>query len=499
MLENWKNLGSAIDDSFFFVLDKIIRLESFFIKVAWNVAGAVLLIALLTAALKYLLTKEGFKESLITTMKAFVFFWIIVTAYPRVVGWIVNYAYDLAYGSVGGSVKSHFDAKLKTINKIVSSIDQEGTTYHSLPMQFYYRQKDLEIQQLFSQMTDSKDAVIDGKKAFSFSAVVPSIALQVMMVLAFESFEFADKASTENANVLKFPNFKNIATGLICGFFIMLTGIFALLEYLMCLLEFMFVTSIGVILLPLSIWEGSKFAAEGFIKAIIGFFFKLLLCTMAIFLLLYGFISMFHMLEGQGFSGSADQIAFILFSCLLFFYICKSAPGIAQSLITGSPSLSATGAISAATGAVAAAAAVGGALQKPAAAVATTGAKAKGAFSTVLKEGGTVGDAFKSAAGSVGKDIGGGLLNKSLGLKSGEMGRNVEIGNQRGMSLIQNNHKSLMNDMQESKMNQTSLGLDSTDPPAGNSAPSAASLGNSSGGVSAPPPAGGGANGSGGE
>ncbi|GAB6391799.1 MAG: hypothetical protein MdMp014T_1172 [Treponematales bacterium] len=40
-----------------------------------------------------------------------------------------------------------------------------------------------------------------------------------------------------------------------------------------------------------------------------------------------------------------------LFTCLLFFYLCKSAPGLAQSLLTGTPSLSAAGAVGAVAGA----------------------------------------------------------------------------------------------------------------------------------------------------
>jgi len=446
MLENWQNLGSAIDNSFFFVLDKLIRIEGYFIDVAFDVARGVLLIAILTACLKQLLTGEGLKQGLIQTMKAFVFFWIIVAAYPRVVSWITTYAYDLAYGSTGASVSTYFTAKVQKMERIVSEIDATGTTYHSLSVQFY-RQKDLEIQALFSKMTKETPVIVDRDKGtVTYTAVVPSVAVQVMLVIAYDAFSFADNSKIVVGS-WSFPDFANILKGLICGFFIILTGIFALLEYIMCLLEFFLVTSIGVILLPLSIWEGSKFATEGYIKAIIGFFFKLLLCTMSIFLLLYGFISMFHMLEGQGFSGSPDQLTFIIFTCLLFFYICKSAPGIAQSLITGSPSLSATGAISAAGGAVAAAAAVGGLAQKAGQAgvgVAEAGTKAVATGNSVMQNGGNFGDALAAGAGSLAKDAGSAVLNGALGLKrkdsDGSLGerfsRSIDEGNQRGQDYM---------------------------------------------------------------
>ena len=85
MFEKWQNLGAAIDDSFYFVLEKLIRLEGYFIDVADDVARVVLLIAVLTAALNQILTGKGLKEGLIQTMKAFIFFSVIAFAYPRVI------------------------------------------------------------------------------------------------------------------------------------------------------------------------------------------------------------------------------------------------------------------------------------------------------------------------------------------------------------------------------------------------------------------------------
>ena len=438
MAEGWKNLSAAIDNSFFFVLDKLIRIEESFIDSAWDVAHVILLIAIFSCALKQLLTGEGLKSGMIQIMKAFILFWLIIAAYPRVISWITNYSYNLAFGSVGKSVEEHFKAKVKKLEIVVSSTASSGTTYHNLATEFYTKES-LELQQMFSNMTTQKTINIGDKGHVTYTAIVPSLAVQIMMLVAAEGFKSADEAP-HKTGFIDMPDFAAIIKGLICGFFIVLTGVFALLEYIMCMLEFMLVTSVGVILLPLSIWEGTKFATESYVKALLGFFFKLVFCTLAIFLLLYGFISMYRMLIEQRFTGSVDQFAFIIFTCLLFLYICKSAPGLAQALITGSPSLSASGAISAAAGAVAAAGSVGGMAQKAATGVAETGTKAVSTGASVLNNGGNVGDALVAAGGSVVKDIGSTVLNKSLGLKSksdggsfGErMNRSLEEGNQRG-------------------------------------------------------------------
>ena len=175
----------------------------------------------------------------------------------------------------------------------------------------------------------------------------------------------------------------------------------------------MLVASVGVILFPLSIWEGSKPWAEKYIGAVIGFFLKLLFCNLAVMLLLYGVVSMLNIFSSTGFQGGVDQIIFIVFTCLLFFFICKSAPGIAQGLLSGSPSLSASGAISAVGGAVAAAGAtmglaksVGGLAAKAGGAVA--GGAAKGLFNTAgsLIEANAASNAAKVAGGNKAQQAG---------------------------------------------------------------------------------------------
>jgi len=120
MAENWTNLGNALNASFFFVLDKLVSLESYFIDVAYAVARVVLLIALLSAGLNYALTGAGLKDNLIKIMKATVFFLIIAFAYPRVISWITKVSFDVAYGSVGPDVEAYFHGKV--MKKVLSLI-----------------------------------------------------------------------------------------------------------------------------------------------------------------------------------------------------------------------------------------------------------------------------------------------------------------------------------------------------------------------------------------
>jgi hypothetical protein len=446
-LKSWELFGDGLNNAFFFVVDKIIDLQSYFILYAKGVGRVVFLIAICSAALNYALTGTGLKENLIKIFKATAFFLIVIQLYPNIIGYITKMTFEMADESIGSAVQTYFN---ETENKLeyisTSSIEwtETGSGNHG------YGKKVTKIEGMI------KEALRDDKRLFSdlavyhlnplmsYTAVAPANTLKILLLIAGDMINFADT----KYNFL--PEFSRVLKGLICAGFVIATGCFALLEYLVCFLEFMLVTSVGVILFPLSIWEGSKFMAEKFIGAIVGFFIKMLFCNIAIFLMIYGFITLYYTSYGNnGFQGLVDQIIYVVFVCLLFFYICKSAPALAQSLLTGSPSLSGTGAISAAAGAVGGALAVGGFAKSAAGKIGSTvvGGSAKGllaaagsfseagaakssAMDDVRQAGGTVkqqrqagNSAFRSSiAGDVGDSLsaaGLGLARRLLGDTSG--------------------------------------------------------------------------------
>jgi len=355
----WNNFTNTIDNSFFFVLDKIFDIQRYFIGVARQIGYVVLLIAILTTALNYALTGTGLKENIIKILKATLFFFIVVACYPKIISWISSYSFSLAENSVYKSVSSYFNeivakAEYDYVARMTSEMNKAGS--HSFSEKtFEYIKRDNEIKRdhegLFSGLKNSKRGTLS-----------PAGALKVVFFLAGECFEYADEKEKEKAKLINLPSgqdFARVLKGLVCAFFLIFTGVFAILEYCICFLELALVSSVGVILFPMSLWEGSKFLAEKFIGAIVGFFLKLLFCSIAIYLFLYGFISLFYTFHVDGFQGTVDQIVFIAFTSVMFYFLCKSAPMLAQSLLTGTPNLSGAGAIAAVAGAVGAAASVG--------------------------------------------------------------------------------------------------------------------------------------------
>jgi type IV secretory pathway TrbL component len=444
---------NALNDAFFLVTDKIIAIQEFFMKEAWVLGRIILLIALISAAINYALTGEGLKSNLIKIGKAVVFFALVMAIYPRIISGITAWTFTKARDSAfSGGVERELDRMKEEMsvsaeeageNIDLGSTENLSDLYANLTSFGY--SKPYSITALTQKQADTAAAEKKDPREYfaetlvnhttssgaSYWAVPPQAALGAVMLIAGDCIDFADGSGG--------LDFGRILKGLLCAVFVILVGVFCVLEYLIAFMEFMFVSSVGIILFPFSLWDGTKFLAEKLIGAIIGFFVKLLFASICIFLMLYLFWTLAHQSSASGFVGNADQLLMIFFTSLLTFYLCKSAPGLAQSLLTGTPSLSATGAISAVGGAVAAAAGgmglargVAGGMAKGAFAGGGMLTQAGSAAKAVGELGGTAADqkgAFFSSLGSSAREAfrsgGGGLVRSLLadgGTRTGSSG-----------------------------------------------------------------------------
>jgi type IV secretory pathway TrbL component len=409
----------AVNSSFYFVTDKIAELQGFFIAQARNIAYVVLLISVCTAAVNYALTGTGLKENVIKIAKAVVFYSIVIFAYPGIVSWITTFTFQLARDSTYAPMAAALNNTSTAITEHAEEVRDLGTpgTYgdHAVT----------EYSNMFGRIINRRTFTAEGGNTIVYTTVAPAAALNAMMITVGECLHFAEKGSNEGM----FGNMGKVITGIVCAFFILLVGIFAILEYLIAFIEFMFVSSVGIMLFPFSLWEGTKFIAEKYIGAMLGFFVKLLFCTICIFLLLYGYLTLSRQFSADSFRGSAEQITMIFFSCLLLLYVCKSAPALAQSLLTGTPSLNGAGAIGAvasAAGAVGLLAGgakfIGGKAEKLGTGLGTGIMDVAGAITQGFGAGGAASDAAKDAGLGRAQQIAAGLgaFGKSMMSSAGE-------------------------------------------------------------------------------
>lgn len=423
----------TLNTAFFFVIEKIIGLQSFFLREAWTIGRGVLFISFALAAVNYAISGQGLKESLVKIGKALFFFVLVMVMYPRIISSITEWTFEKAHASAYLSVESYISGA-RTAAAAATEREEGSTvkgTYGSRVMTSEKVSEDRDPAAFFSNILATLDY-----GGFKYTCVAPAGALEAVLLIAGECIRYSEEAPKGPFGIPS--DIGRLVIGLICGFFVIFTGILSVLEYLMAYMEFMLVTSVGVILFPLSLWEGSRFMAEKLIGAITGFFVKLLFCNICIFLMLYGFLSLARGYTETPFTGRPDEIVVVLFVSLLFFYLCKSAPALAQSLLSGTPSLSAAGAMSAMGGAIAGAGAAlgvakaaGGMMAGGAAKTAFAGAGAIAQAGAAAKAAGDLGGGFGQKAGAFMSSMGG-SAKEGFRSSAGDLARSLIGGKGRG-------------------------------------------------------------------
>ena len=349
----------ALNDAFFFVTDKIILLQSFFMNFARGVAYVALLVSILMAAFNHVVTGTGLKDNVIKIAKAFIFYSIVMYAYPNIVSWMTQMSFSIARDSTFIPMRGVLGGAVADMERQAMSdrMSDEFRTYGTLAI--------TEHGNIFDGMIRHRTFIVhneDGEeeRTLSYSVVAPAGALGAVMLVAGETWRFSQRQGGGFGIGATISNIPNQLMGLVISLFVIGVGVFTVLNYIIAFIEFMFVSSVGIMLFPLSLYEGTKFMAEKYITAMIGFFIKLLFCTICIFFMLYGYLSMASLFVANPFTGAISDIILIVFSSLLFLFISISAPGLAQGLLTGSPSLSAGGAIRTVASAAGAVAGVAG-------------------------------------------------------------------------------------------------------------------------------------------
>ena len=397
----------GLNTAFFFVADKLVDLQRFFMEQAWIIARYVLTIAILSAAINYALTGQGIKENIIKIGKAFVFFVLIMGMYPRIIGRITAWTFEKAHVSTYVSIERYLRSSREEIavgETETATPSRIRSTWGRRSTQSTRISEDRDPSRYFSGVI--KRRTYD---KFTYTVVAPAAALEIILLVAGECIRSADEAPNRGI----FPDLGRVIKGYVCGFMVIFAGVLAVIEYLIAFLEFILVTGVGIILFPLSLWEGSKFMAEKLIGAIIGFFVKLLFCNICVFLLLYGFMALAKDYTTTPFTGQPDEIVVVIFTSFLFFFLCRSAPGLAQSLLTGAPSLSAAGAIGAAASAVGAARGVMGLAGKVGKAGATGLAQTAVGAGGMLKQADKAAETVRELGGTAGQQAG--AFMKSMG------------------------------------------------------------------------------------
>lgn len=127
----------------------------------------------------------------------------------------------------------------------------------------------------------------------------------------------------------------------VCCLCIILAVAFALIQYVMCILEFTIVQGIGAFFIPFYLFDGTKDIPKKLLPVFTGFAIKILVMVICLMFVINMYLT-FAADQISPTSGNMGWPAFgeCIFICLLSFILTSNAPKIAMTLLTGQPQLS---------------------------------------------------------------------------------------------------------------------------------------------------------------
>lgn len=383
-----------LDAPFFNLLEDFASLQTYFMAQALFIAKIVITLNIGFMAIKYAIKGEGFKEPVVKLLTSLILFLIIINSYPLMIRGLNRVIYDWSYGSTYGKVAemiqkttdsgetSEFWAKKASDPDAYSDIIKvlvEKTGNGNIAKKY--------VLDIFDRGSDNRPGMF----------IRPNAVMRLLM-LTFENIWNKVLQCLEPRGGLPFP--KDLGGAVILGltsFFVILGGIFAAIQYFICAIEFTLITSVGCILLPFMLWDGTKFLTEKLVGAIVGQALKLLFITLAFMLTINGFLA----LMVREFDGHIDQAIYTIFTVFFYWMLCQHGPALATALLTGTPQLSMAEGLQTA-GSMAGAAAAGAAGVKAVASGAVkTGTQAKSATNKAQGAAKAAKESGKSQAGAV--------------------------------------------------------------------------------------------------
>jgi len=147
----------------------------------------------------------------------------------------------------------------------------------------------------------------------------------------------ADAAQSGNPRILVFL-VGALLKFLLYRILLVIAVMIVMIEYILCLIEFLIVAAVSAILIPLYFIDATKSFAANILKTIFSFFVKIMVTTMMVFFVIGLYINMGVRMPSLDLS-STVAILYYAFTCLLGVLLVKKSGSIASAVISGNPSL----------------------------------------------------------------------------------------------------------------------------------------------------------------
>ena len=428
------------------VMDRLASFQVFYMEACGIIAAICFMMALGMAVVKISLGACNPKEEFFNLFMSLIYYWIMIAAYPTAMKAILPFAMNMGYGAV-------FNSGAYTVDVYEGEVpDGNGGKTRTSKANFYKwlteksggyftvsEDEDDETgavrQALNLNLVDSNTGRFDINRAFRFVMVFGNVVFSVLIetLKSLISASGLWKIGGIGTLLLWGPHFFLLATIMfVVGVF---CYILTLIQYVTCLVDYYALMGFGILMVPLSLWQGTKSYTQGLLGAIGKITIKLIVISSIMFLTIMTYVDMFGslyvLLVGIQLDASQGAIATlkgfiectltVVFISIFVYIVAQNTSAIAGFLSGGNPSLSVGEfgrAVAATAGSTAAGAAAGKAVAGAARGVenfagsVVSGAVGGGIAGALV--GGTVGSAVKSAVSTAGHNAGGKLAGAAL-------------------------------------------------------------------------------------
>ena len=319
-------------NSIYGIFERIADFQIFFGDAARLLAGICFCMALGMMAIKVWLGGADLRGEVIKLFLTLVVYFIMIEIYPFAMKGILRLSMNLGYGAVfdGGSYdlkienqngksKSDFYKWMAEATSGIFSISEEETDEEAVK------------QALELNIVDGETGYFDLNKTFRF--------IYVLFRVMWKAMPSKWQLILPTGALMMIMFLLGFLAAFVC--FIM-----CLIQYITCLIDYFAVVGFGILMVPLSLWEGTKSYTGTLLGSIGKIFIKLLVISAFLYLSVMSFIDIFvelyvNDLKGiDAVFGYAETCLSIIFKSVILFVLTKQTTAISGFISGGNPAMS---------------------------------------------------------------------------------------------------------------------------------------------------------------
>ncbi len=235
---------------------------------------------------------------------------------------------------------AHSAATLAILNKILVERNLDGTSGDDLTSSYI----DLDI---FLKDADGNETNYISAAALLRLVALTATVMQEKTEVIYNNV--GDSVAAEDIGFIKsvagniknyFNKFLSILECFFCIIILFFATVFCAIQYEMTIIEYIIVTGLFAVFMPLMLFDGTKDIPKKFVPVLTAFLMKIIVMTLCLMFVFYIMVQM--CVNEMKYDGGMNltKILEVLLYSFLCFILTQNAPKIAQTIMTGQPQLS---------------------------------------------------------------------------------------------------------------------------------------------------------------